>query len=158
MKLIISIILTGFFFISLSAQTSLKVIGSSGDYFEGEGEFNMHVTIGEVVISAFENGNINIAQGFHHGNNAITAIEQPEQNIEISVYPNPVVDRIVIESKMDFDFSFFLSNAHGQVITKSNVGKRSIRTLSAKNLLPGIYYLKITDNYNLHKTYKIIKQ
>lgn len=66
-----------------------------------------------------------------------------QKNPDASIYPNPVSDNLYIESNTAFgnDCLIEIINNYGQLIFKQNFSK----TVSVKNLKPGIYNLKIYD-------------
>jgi endonuclease I len=77
--------------------------------------------------------------------------------LQLSVYPNPVVDRLTVESGEAFDFSYKLFNSLGQVIATGNI-KNGRNTLRFTGKKPGLYFLILfRQNGQWSQQYKILK-
>lgn len=84
-----------------------------------------------------------------------TYVSISENQSGINIYPNPFSDNINIKTEAQINSITVLSLAGIELIKESVVATKSI-TVDLKNLVPGIYYLKIeTNNGLIHK--KIIK-
>ena len=78
------------------------------------------------------------------------------EGYEIKVMPNPATDRININYEGQ-QFSVEMYNATGQYITKEASTNGSM-TLDLKNINPGVYIIKLTDNELANSTaFKIVK-
>lgn len=96
-------------------------------------------------------------------NNILTVIEGPERKAEkILVYPNPFTDNFSIEL---LDNSSALQEGRAEVVdltgkivvsTEITLGSRNI--VEAKDLLPGMYFLKVTANGRHVSTMKLLKK
>lgn len=76
------------------------------------------------------------------------------QGNEISIYPNPVTEYLVVDNPLTVDQDYILYNFQGAKVVKGVLKKNHDKTkLSFQNVLPGCYLLCIND-----KRYKIIKQ
>ena len=80
------------------------------------------------------------------------AIEEPEQNLKIKVYPNPANDFIKIEVEDLVKFSWKLLNSTGQIV---DIGTRT--ELSTLHLPRGMYFIQIEVNGQV-ATEKLILQ
>jgi hypothetical protein len=74
---------------------------------------------------------------------------QPQNNITVSVYPNPFSDEIAITVKKQnlSDASFTLTNAKGQIIytkEETNLSDTYTKTLDLHNLPAGVYFVEVT--------------
>ena len=79
-----------------------------------------------------------------------------KSNDFISIYPNPITDKLNIEFENSQEIKFSIMNSLGQVVYIS--GDKSPRQeIDLSFLEAGIYYLKIQSNSE-QKTIKLIKQ
>ncbi len=71
-----------------------------------------------------------------------------------SVYPNPVEDRLSINTKLE-DYSIEIINSLGQVVNfqKNNNG---LQTVDYSNLASGMYLLKLTSG-DISESFKIVR-
>ena len=60
---------------------------------------------------------------------------------DISIYPNPVIDRLNIELTEDGDYSFRIMNLKGEVVSSYSNQNR----IDMNNLSQGTYILEITE-------------
>jgi len=74
----------------------------------------------------------------------------------ISVYPNPVLDHIFIESQNEQIEHILLLDLAGKVVVRNNIQTNSYR-LDLGFIKPGIYILRVTSDYG-EKSVKIILQ
>jgi FtsP/CotA-like multicopper oxidase with cupredoxin domain len=81
----------------------------------------------------------------------VTSINNFSNGIDFKIYPNPAVEKIVIElpnENIDLNsLSFEMSNNLGQIIDQDKLSNRNT-TIDLENIAKGIYYLKILDNKN----------
>lgn len=71
-----------------------------------------------------------------------------------SVFPNPVEDRLSIETKLE-DYTIEIINATGQVVSfqKNNNG---LQTIDYSDLASGMYLLKLTSE-DISESFKIVR-
>ena len=75
---------------------------------------------------------------------------------EISVYPNPAFDELIIEKKNNSNsINFEIFNALGQIVFKGNMRDKAI--VQTKNFTPGVYIIKL-ESGNILDYKKIIKE
>ncbi len=92
-------------------------------------------------------------QSIWGGPNAIK--KNPE--LFLSVYPNPVVNRLTIESGEQQTMNFKLFNNLGQVVASGEILNGRNR-INLNNKTPGLYFLRLTEeNGRWTKQYKILK-
>jgi arylsulfate sulfotransferase len=80
-----------------------------------------------------------------------TSVEKNEKEENISVYPNPVTDKINITSAKEISRVELYNSLGEKVFEKS--GRQSITDILVSDLLPGIYFLRINNTVK-----KIIKE
>ncbi len=95
----------------------------------------------------------NLRSGFVTPFGLDAGIEDSNNDIDISVYPNPCNDYICIKSNDVFTAQLY--NLSGVLIeTRSNCEKKCIFELG--NLSKGMYFVKVYDNNKIH-SFKVIK-
>lgn len=84
------------------------------------------------------------------GNCQLSVNESNKKDLEI--YPNPAKDFLFIEKENDFQ-EFIIYDYSGKLIQKKYFDKK----IDIRNLLPGIYYLKLISNSKKDYIHKFIK-
>ncbi len=79
-------------------------------------------------------------------------IVQPQ--VDVSLYPNPFVDRISIKSDSNYKFTCY--DVRGRKVFTEQIVPGD-NTLEMKSIPTGIYFYKVSDNRNTLKTGKILK-
>jgi len=78
----------------------------------------------------------------------------------ISIYPNPAKNNLFIESNYDLSKSFIaVYDILGKKMIldfENNTNKSNLVQLNVSAYNKGIYFVKITDEFNSNITYKII--
>ena len=74
-----------------------SVISSAGNNVDTE-TISVSRTLGEVAIANLSSDGLILSQGFHQGNLFIDAIEGIHPEFQLKTYPNPVVNKLIIES------------------------------------------------------------
>ena len=153
--IIVIIVLTGF-------QDALcqQVISPAGATYQGS-SIQLSWTLGETMSGTFTGTSVTLTQGFHQGKLSITSVE-PDINsiISVSVYPNPVNDKLKIEFTefQENKHCFELTDIKGSTILKGVI-LSSPHSIDMKSVKCGIYLLKVsTPLKNQWQTYKVIKQ
>ena len=108
------------------------------------GTFDIVVSGGEAENYSFEykNGKLTV-----NAKENISAIADNE--VKISVYPNPTTDVLFVETETEVDFIYVYSITGKLVLTEANVGKTRI---DLANEPQGTYFVKVGD-----KTIKVLK-
>jgi len=83
------------------------------------------------------------------GNNII------EQNENFALYPNPVINYLIIDSKINIS-KIVISNILGQNIESVEVNNKKSK-INFENLKQGLYFVSLINNNETIKTFKIIK-
>jgi len=143
---------------SIQAQNAIP---ASGGNASGSGG-TVSYSVGQIVYTTNTSvSSGSVAQGVQQPFeiSVITAIEQAEYiTLVCSVYPNPASDFLTlkIENYDNKSLSYKLFDANGKLLeSKKVISNETI--ISMANLLPSIYFLKVTDNQKEIKTFKIIK-
>ena len=160
-KLILSVaIVLEFGLMGLRAQ---EVISAAGDNAAGSGG-TVSYSIGQVVYTTNRGPNGSVVQGVQqpYEISVITEIEKTTGiELLISVYPNPSIDYLTlhINPSPETDFrllSYRLFGLNGKLLeTKKINGNQTI--IDLKNQAAGSYFLSVTEENTIVKTFKIIK-
>ena len=140
----------------LNAQNAVPASGGNGTGSGG----TVSYTVGQVVYTTITNSG-SVAQGVQqpYEISVITAIEAAKEiSLEMSVYPNPATDylKLVIDGEVKTQSIASLYDINGNLLRTVKIeGQETI--ISMQTLLPSTYFLKVTDNKKVIKTFKIIK-
>jgi hypothetical protein len=146
------------FEMTIVAQDAIPVSGGKAAGSGGE----MSFTVGQVVYTTVSAINGTITQGVQQpyeilivsGNDEVSEI-----NLECSVYPNPTADFLILKI-MNYDandFSYKLFDIKGNLLKTKEI--TTIETLiSVRYLTSGIYLLRISNNSQVVRTFKVIKK
>jgi len=143
-----------------SAIQAQNAIPASGGNASGGGG-TVSYSVGQVVYTTNTGTGSSVAQGVQqpYEISVPTTLEEAKGiSLEMVVYPNPVTDllRLKVENYETENLRYHLYDINGNVLISNKVeGKDS--DISMQNFLPSVYFLKVTDNNKLIKTFKIIK-
>ena len=143
---------------AIRAQNAIPASGGNASGSGGTASYS----VGQVIYTTNTSVTYgSVAQGVQQPFeiSVITAIEQAEDiTLVCSVYPNPARDFLTLKVE-NYDterLSYKLFDANGKLLeSKKLTGIET--TISMANLLPNLYFLKVTDNQKEIKTFKIIK-
>lgn len=126
--------------------------GKDGRLYIGGGFNSGAATFGSHFISSGNDYNMFVAayHGFPTGvsDNAVAAA--------FSVYPNPVYEHLIVEGAAQGTI-VQLFNVMGQEVLHATITKHT-ETFSTAQLLPGMYFLTLTDAQGNKETRRIVKQ
>ena len=140
-----------------SQEISRSVKGTSGGSYASGGN-SMDFVIGEPVTANYANASYILTQGFIQGNMIITSVE-PEANVDIQVWPNPVGSSLHVQ----YDASrlqtpvLTVYDSNGRVLEKKQAMSDQL-TMDFSAYQSGVYVLEITDGSERVKTIQLIKQ
>ena len=148
------------FFISNAQSFDPYVIGSSGTYASSATAY-MEWTVGEVMTKTYSSVGHFFTQGFHQPDDTayVTVVSNPASQ-NISVYPNPVVDNLVIDfSFSSGNYSVEIVDMQGRLLRKENVSSNEKRLgISFHDFANGMYLLNIVNSETYcRNSYKINK-
>lgn len=88
---------------------------------------------------------------------AFLSVEEKEENqIEAKIYPNPFENSFIIENATTIE-NIEIININGQTV-KTLSPNQKYTQINTTTLSPGMYFVKITDERNNLKTYRVIKR
>ena len=136
---------------SISSGGEALGVGGSASY-----------SVGQVVYTTHTGVNGSIAQGVQqpYEISVVTAVKENDKiNFVFTVYPNPTTHFLTlnIPNVKNSVLNFWLSDITGKVLANEQIHNENT-TITMENLPKAIYFLKITENDETIKTFKIIKQ
>ena len=152
-----AVLLLGIGMFGLQAQ---QVVTTSGGNASGSGG-SASYSVGQVVYTTNGNSNGSVAQGVQQPYEIfiVTGIEEAKGiSLEIMVYPNPATDfiKLKIENYDVQNLRYQLYDINARLLQDNKiVGNETDIVMS--NYVSATYFLKVTDNNKVVKTFKIIK-
>jgi hypothetical protein len=141
----------------LHAQESPTAAGGDATGAGGSSSY----TVGQVVYTTATGTNGSVAQGVQqpYEISVTTGVKETTINLELAVYPNPTTDFLQLNVGIQkFEsISFHLFDMQGKLI-ESNKLTSNNTTIKMESLPKATYFLKVTNNKQVVKTLKIIKQ
>lgn len=138
-----------------------EVIPATGGNASGSGG-SASYTVGQVAYTYASNGG-SVSQGVQQGYviSTVLGLNNSAINLQVAVYPNPTVDKLTLTlNETDFTAKqglvVQLYNMEGKLLKQQNVVAEST-SIEMKDLRTATYYLRVLDNKNTVKTFKIIK-
>jgi hypothetical protein len=141
------------------AMQAQQVISTAGDYNSGTSN-SLSWTLGEGVIETFTGTNVILTQGFQQSKLTITAIKEvPGNSLEISAYPNPTADFVTLKITTESvkNFKYMLYDLYGKLLAEQKLVNSETK-IPFNNLASGTYLLKLINNNQDLKVFKIVKQ
>lgn len=158
MKLILSlIILLGITISGIYAQEAIPTSG--GDASSNKG--SVSYSVGQIVYSSNTATNGTVTQGVQQAYEiyVTTGIEETGINLSVLAYPNPVINylKLKLESKKLESLSYQLYNIQGKLLQSEKIeGTES--QIDMSNYVPSTYFVRIINQNQSIKEFKIIKQ
>lgn len=142
-----------------STARAQEVISSAGNHFTNN-KIKISWTLGEPVVPTLSNENIQLTQGFHQAKLTITAVNEiPKLTMHISAYPNPACDflKLSIKNNLKQDLHYTLYTFDGKMLLKKQI-ESDLSEIPMTMYVSAVYFLKVSDNQSILKTFKIVKQ
>jgi hypothetical protein len=152
-----------------SQQITRSVIASTGNY-SSSANASLSSTTGEVMVETFASSNHILTQGFQQplvqesgggGDDDSTFITEPDGQFNITLYPNPVSNKLHIEFQQEEDLQLQVRNLLGQQIHPPQQfeqrGQRQKYTIDLSSYPEGVYLLQFRNEEGHIQTYKINK-
>jgi hypothetical protein len=142
---------------SLQAQNAIPATGGNASGTGGSSSY----TVGQIVYTTNGNSNGSVAQGVQqpYEISIVTAVEEAKDiSLEIVVYPNPATDYIKLNIK-NYDVQnlrYQLYDING-ILLQDNKIVSNETSIVMSNYMSATYFLKVTDNNKVIRTFKIIK-
>lgn len=144
-------------FIASCSAFSQEVISIQGDSYQGTNA-TVDFTIGEAVIFTGSDGNNTITQGFHQTKWEYAGIENYEDEIDLTVYPNPVPDDLTINSPDYLNKMYTVFDATGKMVSQGRLLQEKT-LVKTSHWATGGYTIVISNDQNVKiKSIKLIKK
>jgi hypothetical protein len=155
-KVKLSVLLLG---LGLTAQAQQAITTSGGNASGSVG--SVSYSVGQIVYKTDSGSLGSVAQGVQqpYEISIVTGLEKAQWiNLVPSAYPNPVTDYVIlkVENYKTENLTYQLYDMRGKLIESRKIIS-STETIGMENLPSAIYFLKVTNNNNEVKTFKIIK-
>jgi hypothetical protein len=141
----------------LNAQEIISAGGDCGKNSNGSVTF----TVGEPISETFIGTTSILSQGFLQPDSALawSIKDLSGLSYSITVIPNPAEDYILIEVKPlnNTILFYYLYDFEGKILFNEQIVNESTE-ISISHLVPSFYILKVTENRQIVKTLKIVKQ
>jgi len=146
-----------FLLLGLGGLHAQESVNSSGGEATGTGGTASY-SVGQVVYTTATGTNGSVAQGVQQPYEISTTvgINETSINLEMSVYPNPTIDYLTLKVEDNFNLSYQLYDLQGKVIENKKVNTNST-IIKMEGLPKAVYFLKVVNNKQAVKTFKIIK-
>jgi len=132
---------------------------SIGGGFSQNNLVSISYSVGELAIETLSSGNKIITQGFQQPIMIVSGIKEiPELDYEISVFPNPTQDKVILKVSTDLltNKYFSIYDMNGKLILRKKIDSNQSE-ISFSNFLQSMYLLKIFDGRQELKVFRIIK-
>ena len=146
-------------FFNLAVNGQQQVAASSGGTFNGN-SISVSFTVGEPVINTLLQGNVMVTQGFHQPHLTVTALDEAKGvALNIKAWPNPTTHFVQLEisNELTRGSSFQLFSMSGSLIQERKLDG-SITEISFQNMKSATYLLRVIQNNQTLRTFKIIKK
>ena len=158
-KIILSAVLfLGLCLQGLRAQEATPATGGNATGNGGSASYS----VGQVVYTSNTATTGSVTQGVQQPFEIfiITSLEEAKDiSLKYSVYPNPSVDYLTLNMDGDVktNCSAALYDINGKLLETKNI-EGSETKIGMANLVPALYFLKVTQGDKEMKTFKIIKK
>ncbi len=144
--------------LTITAQTTEREVVSANGNFYANSAGQLSTTLGEPVISTTTNGTNTLTQGFQQTQITVTGIEDLQTDFEMNIYPNPVSNFITIKIKeLKENILLTIYTVEGKVVINRPLTVTETK-LDVGSFAKGNYFLNVTQQNEIIKTYKIVKQ
>lgn len=154
-KVTLGVLLLGY---SLSVQAQQATTASGGNASGSGG--TVAYSVGQVVYTTITGSNGSAAQGVQQAFeiSIVLGVENHQVNL-IRAYPNPTIDYLTLNvGNSDLSYlNFQLYDITGKLIENKKITSAT-ETIRMENLPSATYFLKVTNNNKVVKTFKIIKK
>ena len=133
--------------LTLESQTiSSSVISIAGGYEKTPSGMSLSWTLGEPIVDPLRSGSIQLTQGFQQPDLKLsTAYEDPGFDASLSVYPNPTMDYLQMETDFQQQIRYRLVDITGKLIDQGTWKKQHTVDVHALPAGPYAIYFVAED-------------
>ncbi len=156
MKITLSILFILLFNFGFSQTQIKKSSISTGGGTATSGNTQVLFTLGETAIQEQTQGNLHLSEGFISVD-ILSSIGYTDYALlaGVNIYPNPVVDRAVIQLPVVSAYDLFIYDLKGNEIMKLQINNVDFYRIDLPTLQAGFYLVHIVDQE--HRKHSIIK-
>lgn len=152
--------ITLLFFLGFNSTHAQEALDAAGGDALGSGG-SSSFSVGQLFYSNQESNSGSINEGVQQAFeiSVISGIEEGKYiNLEMTVYPNPTTDILIISVKgyTNENLSYELIDQSGKLVKNKNL-EEELSYLTVKDLVSMGYFLIIKEDSQIIKTFKIIK-
>jgi len=148
-----------FLLLGLGGLNAQETVPTTGGEATGSGG-SSNYTVGQVVYTTNSGSNGSVAQGVQqpYEISITSGINETAINLEMSIYPNPTANilQLSVETEKLQGVSYQLYDLQGKIIETKKVSV-SNTTINMEGLSRATYFLKVSNNNKIVKTFKVIK-
>ena len=145
----------------ITTAQAQQAITATGGNASGSGG-TIAYSVGQIVYTTYTGATGSVAQGVQQPYEiSIVEVEDHQISLNMQAYPNPTTDYLTLNvgastSLSNESMSYEIYNISGKLIESRKIIS-STETISMANLPSATYFLKVSNNNNEVKTFKIIK-
>lgn len=152
-----AILFLGFGLTGLQAQTAVPTSGGDASGIGGSSSYS----IGQIVYTTNIGASGSVAQGVQQPFeiSVITGLKEAKDlNLSVLAYPNPTTYflNLKVENYENTNLSYQLYDISGKLLEIKKITDNETR-IAMNNLVPAIYFVKVSQGNKDVKTFKIIK-
>ena len=158
-RLKLSLLILALMIITTRLSVAQQAASAAGGDLTGPGG-NVSFTVGQVAWETLTSQNHTITQGVQQPYEIfITDVDDPGEDLETVVYPNPATDMINIRlsENISGNLSFMLLDMNGKELKNGSLTQKET-AIHFGSFPSAPYLLLISENGKSLKSYKIIKQ
>ena len=151
-----TILLLGFGLTGLQAQVAIPATGGNATGSGGSVSYSVGQVVYTAISSAYGSVNQGVQQPYEFFTNSID--ENTFISLKMSVYPNPTNASVTlrIDNPNPENFTFQLYDMNGKLLADQKISSTET-SLPMENLTAASYFLNVTGDNKLFKSFKIIK-
>ena len=131
-----------------------ELVSASGASFQNSSGY-ISYSVGELITTSFTSSSAVLTQGFHQTRlRTVPVINQSA--IQMSVFPNPVKDLLILQIGDPLGFDYLVYDVRGGLLERGQVlDERTEINFSA--LAPAVYILRVTNHKEEVRLFQIVK-
>ena len=148
-----------FVLLGLGGLHAQETVPATGGDATGSGGSSSY-TVGQVVYTTNTGTNGTIVQGVQQSYEiyVTVGIEETAISLSITAYPNPTTHILNLKTDIEsLDLSFHLYNINGKLLQSRKLDDNKT-SIDMSGFAPSTYFVKVIDNHQEVKTFKIIKK
>lgn len=152
-----TLLISGHILFCVATTSAQEVVSTQGESYSNSSG-GIEFTVGELMISTYQNGTNGLTQGFHQTKLVISSVKDFESSFEVAIYPNPVMYELTIKfTDIQYGYQLEMVDVNGKLVKVQQLsGTES--TVDVSQMAAGVYMLLLKDEEgDLIKTYQVHK-